>query len=222
MEYYKPILTIFISLLLFHIAFIWIFPQSKKFWKKIDYIWISLGVIGIIGSTFTLRSEYSKARNNLLEHYLTLDYNELINSVDWNKKYYSSNSTGFNYDEFEDQGKVEKFKESELFYESFSTLIHKLKDTIVKEKRVNYIDTIKIRFESFKIDIKDDYVIQTSENVENSLKQLQTSKIQFVENIDLGKRNSISWTLLFISPYLFSIAIAIRLTKVTAEIKELK
>ena len=222
MEYYKPILTLFTSLVIFHILFVWIFPQSKIFWKKIDYLWISLGVIGIIGSTFSLRSEYSKARNNLYEHYLAIDYNGLIESVNWNKKYFSSDGTGFNYDEFEDKTQAERFKNAELYYQSFSTLTQNLRDTIVKEKTLEYLDTLTLNFEEFKTNINNDYVVQTSESVEYYLKELNSSKNQYIENKDLGSKSSLNWTILFISPYLFAIAIAIRLTKVTAEIKELK
>jgi len=43
MDYYKPILTLLLSITLFHIFLIWLFPQSKKFWKQtrlsMDFTW---------------------------------------------------------------------------------------------------------------------------------------------------------------------------------------
>lgn len=61
MDYLYPLVTLISLLVLFHVIFIKLFPQNKRFWKKVDYWWVSLGVIGIIGATFTYRKEISSA-----------------------------------------------------------------------------------------------------------------------------------------------------------------
>lgn len=68
----------------------------------------------------------------------------------------------------------------------------------------------------------DSYVKQTTELTGFHLKELERSKNEYLENDDLTHKNSFDWLLLFVFPYLLAAAIAIRLTKVTAEIKELK
>lgn len=222
MEYYKPLLTLLISLIIFHLLFIWLFPQSKKFWKKIDYLWISLGIVGIIGSTYSLRREYSNVRNNWHVHFLKQDYYGLTESVNWNVKYFDEGETSFDYTKFENQNEVEKYKKAGMYFKDLSILTQRLKDTILVDKEFEYIDSIKINFKNFINSINDDYIIQTSESVDYYLNELESSKNEYLQNQSLGNRNSLDWILLFLSPYLFAIAISIRLTKVTAEIKELK
>jgi len=222
MEYYFPIIVLVLSLFVFHILFIFIFPKSKKFWKIIDYIWISLGIVGIIGSTFTLRKQYSDAKETLLEYHLSIDYHRLIEMAEWNKNYFVSDGTGFKYEEFEDRKQVDDFKKTEKFFVTFSELIYKLEDKVLSDKNLNYIDTLNLNFQNFKDTIQNKDVKNIIKNVEYSLIDIQKSKLNYTENKKLEERSSLNWILLFFSPYLFAIALAIRLTKVTAELKDLK
>lgn len=222
MEYHFPIIVLFVSVFIFHALFIFIFPKSKKFWKIIDYVWISLGIIGIIGSTFTLRKQYSDAKKTLLEYHLSADYDRLIEMAEWNKNYFISDGSGFKYEEFKDTKQADDFKKTEKFFVTFSELIYKLEDNVLSDKNLNYIDTINLNFKNFTDTIENNDVKNIIKNVESSLTEIQKSKLNYTENKKLERTTSLNWILLFFSPYLFAIALAIRLTKVTAELKDLK
>jgi hypothetical protein len=54
----KPIWLVgvfLVSLALFHIVLIYWLKLTKRQWKQIDYVWISIGVLGLFGSGISLR-----------------------------------------------------------------------------------------------------------------------------------------------------------------------
>lgn len=222
MNYLYPFVVLILLTVLFHAILIYARPQSKKFWKRIDYFWVSLGFIGIIGSMTSLRKEFSSARTNYFEQPLFFSYNGLAESADDQYKYFSDTITGFKYSEFDDQKQAENFIKAGQFFKWYSKDVSKYRDTILVDKYLNYIDTLSLSFDKFSNSTDDRYVKQTTKSTGFYLDELKRSKKEYLENDDLLHKSSLEWTLLFIAPYLLAAAIAIRLTKVTAEIKELK
>src|SRR5438309_1625150 len=49
-----------ISLLVWHIVLIRVWPLSKTGWKKVDYWWVSLALLGVIGNVGANRREVAK------------------------------------------------------------------------------------------------------------------------------------------------------------------
>lgn len=61
--YTSPIAVILIFVaftLIFHVFFIWIGPRKPVFWKAVDYFWLSMAFIGILGSIGTGRGIVAK------------------------------------------------------------------------------------------------------------------------------------------------------------------
>lgn len=221
MNYSYPILLLIFLIIIFDFFLIYLFPQSKRFWKQVDYFWVSLGFIGIIGATTSLRKELSLAKSNYYEQPLLSNYNSLKKEVQMNYKYFSDNIEGSRYLEFKDQKQARKFIIAGKFFKSQYDKILKYNDTILKYKNLNYIDTLNFSHNKFISGIHDDHVKLMARSSEFYLNQLLYDKNEFIKNEDLQYKNAFDWTLLFISPYLLAIAIAIRLTKVTAEIEDL-
>lgn len=222
MNYLYPFVVLILLTVLFHAILIYARPQSKKFWKRIDYFWVSLGFIGIIGSMTSLRKEFSSARTNYFEQPLFFSYNGLVENADDQYKYFSDTITGFKYSEFDDQKQAKNFIKAGQFFKWYSKDVSKYRDTILADKYLNYIDTLSLSFDKFLNSTDDRYVKQTTKSTGFYLDELKRSKKEYLGNDDLLHKSSLEWTLLFIAPYLLAAAIAIRLTKVTAEIKELK
>lgn len=220
MDYILPLLTLIISLYIFHLVFIKLKPQDKRFWKKVDYLWVSLGVIGIIGATFTLRKEYAIATMPWHKYSLENDYNEYIIETK-NQYHYFADKDGFDYKLFEDKTKAEKFIQSGIMFDSLHQISLKYKEQILVKKEYNYLDTITKKQELFLNTIKDDNIIKTSELATYLLKRSKEEATFLEEAENQTNRGHFNWLLLFISPYVFALAIAIRITKITAELKEI-
>lgn len=221
MDYYKPLLTFVLLLIIFHLLLIKYFPQSKIFWKKVDYFWISIGVIGIIGATFSLRKEYGTAIKPWHTESLNSVYNQYINDLQQQNNYFLG-MPGFDYESFENKIEAEKFKQAGNVFASLSKLAIKHKDKILNDENYMYIDSIKIPYEKFLDTIDNEHIISSSSSATFMLNRIQEERIALNDSNEKTNRNEFNWLLLFISPYLFATAIAIRLTKVTAELNEIK
>lgn len=221
MNYLYPLVTLITLVILFHVFLIYVGTQSKKFWKIVDYFWISLGCLGIIGSVNAVRKEFSAARSYSFEQPLIFNYESLAERSKANYKYYADTINGFKYSEFPDQKEAQDFKKAGNFFRSYSDDILKYKDRILVDKNFHYIDTLKLSYNKFMRSTTNAYVKKTAELAGYHLKELERSGIEYDENDNLTHKNSFDWMLLFAAPYLLAIAIAIRLTKVTAELKEL-
>src|ERR1700729_4377011 len=81
MEYYVPLFTCLFFLFLFHFLFIKWVPKSKRFWKKVDYWWVSFGIVGIIGATYSYRKESSIALQPWHKESLTAVFNEFKDGI---------------------------------------------------------------------------------------------------------------------------------------------
>lgn len=170
----------------------------------------------------SLRKEFSTARSNYFEQPLVINYDGLEESAKDNYRYYADTVNGFKYSDFPDQKQAENFINAGKFFEVFSKDTSKYRDTTLKYKCLNYMDTLRSAHTAFSILTKDPHIKQTMRSTDFYLNAFEQSKKEYVDNHDLTHKSSLEWMLLFIAPYLLAAAIAIRLTKVTAEIKELK
>ena len=186
-----------------------------------DYFWISLGITGVIGATYSLRKEISDKSSHQIDESIKFNYQEFQNTIDWNKRYYSEKN-GFRYDLFKDQTQARNFKRAGLYFDSLLNKTKNLRDTILISKELKYIDTLSTYYNQTLISIGDNYVSETSKYAKESLKNLENSRTNYLNNEELKAKGFWSYILLITSPYLFSVALALRLTKVTAELIELK
>jgi hypothetical protein len=199
--------------------FIQIFPKSKKFWKGIDYWWISLGVIGIFGSTFSLRKEYVEARRKAIDSYFFVSYSNFQESISGKKIYFSKN---FLATSPEDSILIQEMRNTSIYLDSLLEKSKKFNGPILLQKKLEYIDSLEYDFNRHLSNIKDLCVKDVCSDLLFSFEDLKYSKNEHIENDRITQKNSYHWSLLFLSPYILAIALGIRLTKVTAEIKELQ
>lgn len=176
-------------------------------------------MIGIIGATHNYRKEYSSARVSWFESSLKTQFDLLIKNVEWNKNYFSN---GFNYNSFRDQGKAVRFKQAGFCFDSLLTRSINYRESVCVNKELHLIDTISNAYNKILSSINDSYVESASKSIELDLKNIKKISTDFLNNEQLSERNTFLWILMIISPYLLAGAISIRLTKVTAELKEIK
>lgn len=223
MNYYAPFLTLLIALFTFHFVFIKFFPQGKRFWKKVDYAWVSLGVIGIFGATFSLNKEYFTALTPWHKKSLELVYAEYMERLE-NERNYFLDKNGFDYARFTDKEQAKRYIQAGGIYDSLLKMSQNYRDKILVEEEFAYVDSLSKKHNNAFVNIND---------VDGHLKRNHELSTMMLDRIveesneislakDQSSRGTFSWMLLFISPYLFALAIAIRITKVTAELKEIK
>ncbi|WP_264530303.1 hypothetical protein [Flavobacterium sp. N502540] len=223
MNYYAPFITLLIALLVFHFLLIKYFPQGKRFWKKVDYAWVSLGIIGIFGATFSLNKEYFTALTPWHKKSLELVYAEYMERLE-NKRDYFLNKNGFDYEKFSNQEQAKRFIQAGKIYDSLLKLSQNYRDKILVEEEFAYVDTLSRKHNNAFANIsdKDGYLKRNHELSTMMVDRIVEESKEISVAKEQSRRGTFSWMLLFISPYLFALAIAIRITKVTAELKEIK
>lgn len=219
MDYLYPILTLISLLILFHLLFIKFFPQNKRFWKKIDYCWVSLGVIGIIGATFTYRQEISSALKPWHTQSLKAVYNQYQDDIRRQSIDFSDTS-GYFYGISEGSVQKRKINDASAFFKLLSKQVDSCKDFILDNEQYGLIDSVTNPYKVFIDTIGDKLIIDICSSITFMCDRAREETRTLTELRDQGNRSDLNWILLIISPYLFAMAIAIRLTKVTAELKE--
>jgi hypothetical protein len=222
MNYYGPFLTLLIALLVFHLLLVKYFPQNKRFWKKIDYVWVSLGIIGIFGATFSLNKEYFSAITPWHQNSLKLVYNEYVDRIESQRNYFLDEN-GFDYKAFSDKEQAKKFIQAGEFYDRLLKMSIDYKNFILVEEDFRFVDSIAKKHNSGFVDVSDDGFLKSNHKLSTFMLERiieESNEISLAK--DGARRGDFNWMLLFISPYLFALAVAIRITKITAELKDLK
>lgn len=147
------------------------------------------------------------------------DYNNLQEHIQWSKNYYTK---GFNYNDFVDKGRVNEMQNAGKYFTILLDKSNQFEENIFNESDLNYIDSLEYDFKAYYAKIQDSYVKSSNEDLFIFFREINKTKAEYNENEILSEKGNYYWSLLFISPYLFAFAIGIRLTKVTAEIKELQ
>ncbi len=221
MDYLKPLLFLAGLIILFHVVFIWLWPQGKRFWKRVDYWWVSFGVIGILGATFTLRKEVSHAWQPFHRMSLASVYELYQKDLRYEASKFSD-SASYVTNVIPDSLKRKVVLEIGDSLMALSKLVDSARGLIVDKDQFDLVDTITMRYLRYgkMIDRKAGYELAGIPEFWGQRIREEVEEIQMLKSKE--NRDTLNWLLLVLSPYLFAGAMAIRLTKVTAEIRELK
>lgn len=211
----KYILLFFLFfLVLFYFLFIKWFPLSKINWKRVDYIWLSLATIGIM-------SLVSEQRIQTAKYWVELDKNYTLAPLRAIDETFLSESTqsyicrkGIRT-EFSPENFDEIEKLSELHCEWFK------KARVLLDSKLKENDLPNIQIEDLPIvtfyeapDIDNVNEIKKFINDYNELKK----EYKTLQN--LTEKSEFERILFYLAPFILLIGLALRITKVTAEIIE--
>ena len=204
------VIGIFIACtILFHILFVFLFPLSLRTWKIADYLWLCLvflSLMGLVGQAKQFMAETT--------------YNE--------KEWQTQQSLG----------------DVRSWFSNYQILICE-EAKILKEKKLNgteyhqLCDWLEKRINDLNLMQKDphkwpeitpqltnglkDYstIIPRLEQkiLERRIERYSERRIQNNENLKALQRTSLQQVMLIMAPVMFALALAIRLTKVTAEFR---
>ncbi len=221
MYYIFPLLILVLSTIVFHIFLIRKYPQDKLFWKRVDYGWVTLGIIGLLGSSISFQNTRSENFERLHQNMLIGVYDQLIRDTERMPLELHNYRLLLQY---QDTVKTNLVKCDSLIriLSKLNSQLLIYRDTIEKQTLITFFDSITRPYNLFLFT--------------NSFKQLNDKGVtvsfmlsRVKEELDEVKKykservnGEFYFLMLYISPYLVAIAIAIRLTKITVEIEEIK
>ena len=216
----KISLLIFVlALLIFHVL-IYFQCTKKRFWTQIDYFWVSLSFIGLVGINKDIRTEKNKWTIADCKHRINWEYKEALANSDHYQKFYDPKTTNFKYYNFKDKDQVTAFTKVASWYNNMSDTLRKYKLEILEKDNYIPVKTIKKYSDDFPF-TKEKFpeLVGTKELVGNYINDVD-KEVNTINKI-LAYESYSEWELIlkFISPWFLSIAIAMRLSKVTAQLK---
>jgi hypothetical protein len=203
-------IVFFIALLLIHL---WMFRIGKRprLWKKIDYIWLSAVVLSIIGATGEVRKFIADNTSSMFEE-------RFQNTLEFARYYV--NSTHEYYLRLTSQ-KWEPNKENNVAEMAFREAEQQLTHTASKLTENPESRPWKELLNRQQIlgSTQNHIVMQDEQIIRKNLRMLDEAYEQLLINRQERGRSEWEKFLLVLLPWVLAVALALRITKVTAELK---
>lgn len=204
------LLFFFATLIIFHYLLVWRKNLSKKLWKKIDYVWLSTALLGII-------SIISEQRINTAQNWFTIEqgrleflYNQIKYSVNPSQhSYYCMEFIKTDYSPIDFDERVRNSQLECQWTKKAYEYVSKI--DIQKLPTIKYEDFPQINFTSPYFD---NYT-RLKQEINDYNKQLKI----VLEMKELSNKSSFENILFDIAPFILILALSLRITKVTGELK---
>jgi hypothetical protein len=207
-------------LVTFHIILVFAFPLTKRGWKIVDYIWLgsaALGLIGLAGRArearasgeLDLKAEKAIASYSTFRYFLS-DFSSLDGPVC--RKFIRSE---FSPPEVEMSVIQRRYDDACQWYLNASKSLPKSVD---RDHLISILTQLQpYPMESNKVaDLTQTYKIFMDGSA-----RYEGDADSYREDLEKKKDTELEYTLVLLSPLLTSLALALRISKVTAEIREI-
>jgi len=211
------IITVAISHLLIFLKL-----TSRIFWIVIDYFWISLSIVAIVSISGDLNKIENSWRLSEANYRIASNYQEAINNTKMYQKYYDPKTSNFQYSIFKDTCMRNSYISASIWYSNLLDTLNKYEDKIVGNKEflinkvIGFTDSFPYRNSKYKEmeNIFNDLVLNNIEQVREDC---------FLRSDLILAQDGPGWVLdlKFFSAFLLSLAIGLRLSKVTAQLKKI-
>ena len=199
------------ALILFHVFLVWIGPLalSQRAWKKVDYIWLGVAAIGVIGTAGSIRREIAKNFTSEAEAHAQTTYRFARYQI-------QQLSEGAVCRLFvRSQFSPPNLEQVQAEYDRVCAFG---KDAIAK------IPTQmpgEIAFPDFGPwpDVKNEMLKQMFSEDQRRIDEYKDERQKLEEIRRDAQYSSLDSSVLFLSPLLIAIALALRITKVTGELR---
>lgn len=213
------LIVFLVSLILFH-ALIFLGRTNRQFWVKIDYIWISLGFLGIIGINRDIRQQFNDRQVATSKYLIDWQYDEAIKNAEQFKSFYDPKTTNFQYEIFQDKSAVTAYTNAAIWYGNLTDSLKKYRTEVLEQDNFVSVKIIKKYSDNFPFS-KNKFPEMTGVKgcVDVYINEID-KQADIINKIREDESNS-EWEffLKLLSPWLLAIAIALRLSKVTAQLK---
>jgi hypothetical protein len=210
-DFFKVFTVFFIAYIIFDVVFIRVVRLSAIAWRRVDYIWLSMALIGVLGATSAGRQEVA-ANLISMETYRLESAREFMTSL---AKLYSSerlceakNPQGDRTQE-RDRAQAEDLLRTQCQW--FAKVHDSLQSIGDKDKKID----LSVLMMSYPQGASSDAITRVSD----LLNAYNTSVDAVMKLKNLAKSSEWESMARLLGPLLIAIALALRMAKVTAEVK---
>lgn len=208
------LLVFCISLILFHAVLVYWVKIGKIGWKIVDYVWVSMAALGLIGSVGQVRQLMATNFARRFDQMSPLEYDQLRYTMERYKAGAGGACRTFVRSDWSPP--KEEFERMQREYDAVCDWFKKVAERIVLEVPIKTIDP---KFIPSSPSVTDKDLQRQIAEFHRDLDQHNESAQERASLDKAAERSDIEWTWLILSPPLLAIAVALRLTKVTGEIR---
>lgn len=210
------VLLVFLAFLLaFHAVLVWLFPQSQSFWRKVDYVWLSFALLGVLGAVGANSELVANAKLDREKFYLQISLRNLAEI----SEVASSDVVCRKLGDGEPYATPSEMAERQKGYDYQCQWFSGLKGYFERSEK-EILEKVEPEGESGPLPTGG-----VSEYNRMFREQIDSHNAAVSDALKLRDRAGptfFSETLLFFGPFLIAVALALRITKVTAEILQQK
>jgi hypothetical protein len=194
----------FIALILFHIKLVWLSPLSKAGWKRVDYYWLAFGTLGLIGASGQARETAIGAYEGVVNgYYQGFDPVRYTVALSRERVTKGAQVTGLP-------------PNAQLAYEEWGKWLDGVYDRVAASPPNATINESVLANEPIVL-------VEEAASTTKDIRQAIRTHNEWVErqaNLSLATKRPIAEDMLTLfSPVLLALAMALRITKVTGELR---
>ncbi|HWY60172.1 MAG TPA: hypothetical protein VNZ03_37270 [Terriglobales bacterium] len=197
-------LVFVVALAAFHIRLVWLSPLSKAGWKRVDYYWLALGALGLVGASSQARetaiNSYSRVVDGFYQGFDPVQY-----------------AVGTSRERLTQRRQVvDQPPDVKLAYEAWEKWLNDVHDRVAASVPGARIDESVLANEPIVL-------VEGAASATKDIRQAIHGHNQWVERrteLGLATKQSMGEDILrLFSPVLLALALALRITKVTGELR---
>lgn len=203
-----------IFLVIFHVWLVFWKPIGNIGWKIVDYFWLGIAAIGLVGQSAQVRQHWYASTNDLLHYKIEATREELKRSADFSigpaicRNFIRTESSPSNLDQIQAEYNFACTEFTEI-----------TKQVRVADKNhyggfLNLLDTSK-----FRSKLTDPILIETLTNLITAHEDFMNACAEESQARHKMQTTSAEFALIVSSPYMFMFALALRIAKVSGEIR---
>lgn len=204
----------FLSLVLFHGVMVHWLKISKRGWSIVDYFWVSLTALGLIGTVGQVRQTIAVVVAQRFDRLAPIVYDPARFYLDWYKVGNGPACRTFVRSEWSPP--KEQFDRIQKEYDSVCAWFKDTTAQIPVTVPIQPTDLSSLLHEPVVTDV--DLKRQLEEFRQALVKHNESAGIRANIANDAA-RSDLDWTWLLLSPFLIAVGVALRLTKVTGELR---
>jgi len=219
------LLTVIVLTAILWLIFVRIFPLTDKQWKYVDYIWLTIALLGVLASSGRASREFTKIKIPLLEPGTSFSFQTLRHDIEFGASSESEGCaprihTSFSPPDYEDIRRAQQH-----LCDQFRKLDSEVpKSPALGDTKFAALDQLKFQpLSEDELSLK--YEKREIERVKADATRYEKDRQIYNASLDEERKQEDSPLILLdlgIGPLLVGVAIAIRLTKTAGEIRNKK
>ena len=212
----RVVLLVFIgALAIFHVVLVFMAKLDKNAWKWVDYFWLSFALIGLVGQVAESRRITATGFRSMSEAKLESNFRILRDRID-----FYANSEAFCRQPVRTSSSPpeEEFNRIKLEFDRACEWAKKYASTMPKTVQPPFAELLWIEF-PYAQNEASSATKDSMDSIRQSVEEYNLLVREHTGLLQSQEKSEFERTLAMLSPLLLAVALALRITKVTGEIR---